>query len=136
MNTYYCLRGYNPELQEYFWVGPFINNDTNISNEYSGSIISSIHYSSYFNSEEVLSFDLFSFKTNRTQLQVNKYDIINSKYNLTHINKFTGILDENERLLNFELNNNHYKLIFNIKEEPVTQKKLIMHPQLIIKFNN
>ena len=135
MNTYYCLRG-DDEEQGYFWVGPFINNDTPISNEYSGSIISSNHYSSYLDLEKILSFDLFYFKTNRTQLQINKYDIINDKYNLVHINKFTGILDENERTLHFELNNNHYKLMFNIKEEPVTQKKLIMHPQLIIKFNN
>lgn len=135
MNTYYCLRGYNQNLQESFWVGPFINMDSNTPNEYSGSIIRSNDYSSYYDPEEVLSFDLFYFKTNRTQLQINKCDIINSKYDLTHIDKFTGILDLNERLLNFELNNNHYKLIFNIKEEPLTQKKLIMHPQLIIQFN-
>ena len=135
MNTYYCLRGYNQELQEYFWVGPFINNDANTPSQYSGSIIRSNDYSSYYDPKEILSFDLYYFKTNRTQLQINKYDIINSKYDLSHINKFTGIIDENERLLNFELNNNHYKLLFNIREEPVTQRKLIMHPELIIQFN-
>lgn len=136
MNTYYCLRGYNKELQEYFWVGPFINNDANTPSQYSGSIIRSNDYSSYYDPEEILSFDLYYFKTSLTQLQVNKYNIINNKYNLTHINKFTGILDENERLLHFELNNNYYRLLFNIREEPVTRNKLIMHPQLIIQFNN
>ena len=70
MNTYYFLRGYNEEFQEYFWVGPFINMDSNIPNEYSGSIIRSNEYSSYFDPKEILSFDLFYFKTNRTQLQL------------------------------------------------------------------
>ena len=45
-------------------------------------------------------------------------------------------MDKQERLLHFELNNNHYRLIFNIKEEPETRKKLIMHPHLVIEFNN
>ena len=134
--TYYCLRGYNEEFQEDFWVGPFINMDSNTPTQYSGSIIRSNDYSSYYDPDKILSFDLYCFKTNRTQLQINKLDIINGKYNLVHINKFTGILDQNDISLEFQLNNNNYKLIFNIKEEPNTQKKLIMHPHLTIKFNN
>jgi len=137
-NTFYCLRGYNEEFQEDFWVGPFINMDSNSNtpNKYSGSIIRSNDYSSYYDPNKILSFDLYYFKTNRTQLQINKYDIINGKYNLVHIDKFTGILDNHDTSLEFQLNNNHYKLIFNIKEEPHTQKKLIMHPQLTIQFGN
>jgi hypothetical protein len=145
-NTYYCLRGYDDKFQEDFWVGPFINMDTdtntntntntNTMDQYSGSIIRSNDYSSYYDPDKILSFDLYYFKTNRTQLQINKLDIINGKYNLVHINKFTGILDQNDTSLQFQLNNNNYRLVFNIKEEPITQKKLIMHPHLTIKFNN
>ena len=135
-NTYYCLRGYNEEYQEDFWVGPFINMDSNILDQYSGFIIRSNDYSSYYDPNKILSFDLYHFKTNRTQIQINKYDIINGKYNLVHINKFTGILDQNDTSLEFQLNNNNYRLLFNINKEPITERKLIMHPKLIIKFNN
>ena len=139
MYTHYFLQGednqeQDDEHQGKFLIGPLIENRPKIPNQYSGSIIRSNEYSSYYDPEQILSFDLYYLKTN--QSQVNKYDIINSKYELTHINKFTGILDENERLLHFELNNNHYRLIFNIKEEPETRKKLIMHPHLVIEFNN
>ena len=69
-NTYYCLRGYNEEYQEDFWVGPFINMDSNILDQYSGFIIRSNDYSSYYDPNKILSFDLYHFKTNRTQIQI------------------------------------------------------------------
>ena len=133
-NTYYTLKGYDRKTQEYYWIGPFLNNESNNSFQYLGSIIRSNDYSSYYDPSENLEFELYYFNSHLTQLQINKYDVHNNKYQLTVINKFTGILD-NELSLHFELDNNYYKLKFNLKEEPGTQNKLIMHPELTIKFD-
>jgi hypothetical protein len=133
-NTYYILKGLDRKTQENYWVGPFLNSESNNSFQYLGSIIRSNDYSSYYNPTEQLEFELYYFKSNLTQLQINKYDVFNNKYKLTFINKFVGTLDD-ELSLNFELDSNYYKLKFNLKEEPNTLKKLIMHPELTIKFN-
>lgn len=132
--TYYILKGYDKKTQEYYLVGPFLNSESNNSFQYLGSIIRSNDYSSYYNPTKQLEFELYYFKSNLTQLQINKYDVHNDKYRLILINKFTGILDD-ELSLHFELDSNYYKLKFNLKEEPNTLKKLIMHPELTIKFN-
>ena len=133
-NTYYILKGYDEKTQENYIVGPFLNSESNNSNKYLGSIIRSNDYSSYYDPTENLDFELYYFRSNLTQLQINKYDIFNNKYLLTLINKFTGILDD-ELSLHFELDSNYYKLTFNLKEEPGTLNKLIMHPELTIKYN-
>ncbi len=133
-NTYYILKGYDRNIQEYYWVGPFVNNESNSSKQYQGSIIRSNDYSSYYDPTENFELELYYFKSNLTQLQINKYDVINNKYRLMLINKFVGTLDD-ELSLNFELDSNYYKLKFNLKEEPNTLKKLIMHPELTIQFN-
>jgi hypothetical protein len=133
-NYYYILKGYDRKTQENYWVGPFLNNESNNSTQYLGSIIRSNDYSSYYDPSENLEFELYYFKSNLTQIQINKYDVINNKYQLILINKFTGILDV-QLSLHFELNSNYYKLKFNLKEEPGTKKQLIMHPELTIKYN-
>jgi hypothetical protein len=133
-NTYYILKGLDRKTQENYWVPPFINSESNNSFQYLGYIIRSNDYSSYYNPTEQLEFELYYFKSNLTQLQINKYDVFNNKYKLTFINKFVGTLDD-ELSLRFELDSNYYKLRFNLKEEPGTLKKLIMHPELTIKYN-
>ncbi len=131
-NTYYLLRGYDKSRQEKFWVGPFINNSTNTPKKYTGSIIRSNEYSDYYEPNKSYLFELLFFKTNKKQEQLNKYDIIcNEK--LTLINNFSGSLDL-ENSLYFESNNIQYKLRFNVKEEPGSSNKLIMHPELTMEF--
>ncbi len=133
-NTYYLLRGYDKARQEKFWVGPFINNSANTPKKYSGSIIRSNEYSDYYEPDKAYLFELLFFKTNKKQEQLNKYDIIRNE-KLTLVNNFSGSLDS-ENSLYFESNNIQYKLRFNIKEEPGTSNKLIMHPELTIEFEN
>ncbi len=131
-NTYYLLRGYDKSRQEKFWVGPFINNSANTPKKYTGSIIRSNEYSDYYEPNKSYLFELLFFKTNKKQEQLNKYDIIRNE-KLTLVNNFSGSLDL-ENSLYFESNNIQYKLRFNIKEEPGTSNKLIMHPELTIEF--
>lgn len=125
-NTYYFLTGYNKELQEVYYIGPFLIS-SHTSNKYIGQVVSSNSFSMVYTDNLQLSFKLYSIKTNCKDYNTIKYVLIKDSINTKYICDFNGILDDNNSM-EVELDNGKYKLTFSKREG------LIMCPSLHINF--
>jgi hypothetical protein len=125
-NTYYFLTGYNKELQEVYYIGPFLIS-SHTSNKYIGQVVSSNSFSMVYTDNLQLSFKLYSIKTNSNDYNTIKYNLIKDSSKTNYVCDFNGILDDNNSMEK-ELDNGKYKLTFSKREG------LIMCPSLHINF--
>jgi hypothetical protein len=125
-NTYYFLTGYNKELQEVYYIGPFIIS-SHTPNKYIGQVLSSNSFSMVYTDNLQLSFKLHSIRTNSTNYNTIKYDLISDSSKTKYVCDFNGILDV-DNSMEKELDDGKYKLTFSKREG------LIMCPSLHIDF--
>ena len=125
-NTYYFLTGYDRELQDVYYVGPF-HISSHTSNKYIGQVVSSNSFSMNYTDNLQLSFKLYSIRTNLTDINTIKYILIRDESKTKYVCDFNGILDV-DNSMEVELDDGKYKLTFSKREG------LIMCPSLHIDF--
>jgi hypothetical protein len=125
-NTYYFLTGYNKELQEVYYIGPFLIS-SHTSNKYVGQVVSSNSFSMNYTDNLQLAFKLYSIRTNSNDYNTIKYVLIRDNSKIKYICDFNGILDV-DNSMEKELDDGKYKLTFSKREG------LIMCPSLHIDF--
>lgn len=125
-NTYYFLTGYNKELQEVYYVGPF-RISSQSPNKYVGQVVSSNSFSMVYTDNLQLSFKLYSIRTNSNDYNTIKYILIRDNTKIKYICDFNGILDV-DNSMEKELDDARYKLTFSKKEG------LIMCPSIVVDF--
>jgi hypothetical protein len=125
-NTYYFLTGYNKELQEVYYIGPFLIS-SHSPNKYVGQVISSNSFSMVYTDNLQLAFKLYSIRTNSNDFNTIKYILIRDSSKTKYVCDFNGILDV-DNSMEKELDDGKYTLTFNKREG------LIMCPSLHIDF--
>jgi hypothetical protein len=125
-NTYYFLTGYNKELQEVYYIGPFLIS-SHTPNKYIAQVISSNGFSMVYTDNLQLSFKLYSIRTNSNDFNTIKYILIRDSSKTKYVCDFNGILDC-DNSMEKELDDGKYKLTFSKREG------LIMCPSLHIDF--
>lgn len=125
-NTYYFLTGYNRDHQEVYYIGPFIISSQS-PNKYVGQVLSSNSFSMQYIDNLQLSFKLYSIRTNVTDYNTIKYNLITDASKTKYICEFNGILDV-DNSMEKELDDARYKLRFSKREG------LIMCPSINIDF--
>jgi hypothetical protein len=125
-NTYYFLTGYNKELQEVYYIGPFLIS-SQTPNKYVGQVVSSNSFSMIYTDNLHVSFKLYSIRTNSNDYNTIKYDLIRDNTKTKYICDFNGILDV-DNSMEKELDDAKYKLTFSKREG------LIMCPSIVVDF--
>jgi hypothetical protein len=125
-NTYYFLTGYNKQLQEVYYVGPFLIS-SQTPNKYVGQVVSSNSFSMIYTDNLQISFKLYSIRTNSNDYNTIKYNLITDNTKTKYICDFNGILDV-DNSMEKELDDAKYKLTFSKREG------LIMCPSIVVDF--
>jgi len=110
-NTYYFLTGYNKELQEVYYIGPFLIS-SHTPNKYIGQVVSSNSFSMNYTDNLQLAFKLYSIRTNSNDYNTIKYNLIKDSSKTNYVCDFNGILDDNNSM-EVELDDSKYKLTFS-----------------------
>ena len=125
-NTYYFLTGYNKQLQEVYYIGPFLIS-SQTPNKYVGQVVSSNSFSMIYTDNLHVSFKLYSIRTNSNDYNTIKYVLIRDNSKIKYICDFNGIL-ECDNSMEKELDDAKYKLTFSKREG------LIMCPSIVVDF--